>query len=281
MNPGRTGGRPRFGVGRQIATFYTVAVVTAVLLGAGAVVATRVVARDQALADAQRATERLRDVTVAPLLTEALGGIPGRSDELERSIALRIDEGYLTEVTVWGPDGTILFSDDPAVTGTRIDPPIEALAAIDDATVHSAFEDHPEAGYSATGESSAGFVEVYVPMTIAGQAYAFEAYYDYQRVSDLASALLRRILPLVLIPLALLQLIQVPIAGSLARRVRRQEAERSRLLEQALASSEKERVRIAADLHDGPIQDLAGIGYAMGSSSLPPCRRRIDPWPTG
>jgi signal transduction histidine kinase len=62
-----------------------------------------------------------------------------------------------------------------------------------------------------------------------------------------------------------LQFIQVPIAGSLARRVRRHEAEQSRLLELTVSVSERERIRIAADLHDGPIQNLAGAGYALES----------------
>ena len=94
---------------------------------------------------------------------------------------------------------------------------------------------------------------------------AFEAYYDYGRVSQTAGALTRQLLPLVLVPLVLMQVIQVPIAGSLARRVRRHEAERRRLLERHLAVSERERIRLAADLHDGPIQDLAGVGYALGA----------------
>ena len=74
-----------------------------------------------------------------------------------------------------------------------------------------------------------------------------------------------------LVPLLVLMLIQVPIAASLARRVRRQDADRSALLERNLSVSEKERVRVAADLHDGPIQELAGVGYALGAvaSSVP------------
>ena len=57
---------------------------------------------------------------------------------------------------------------------------------------------------------------------------------------------------MVLIPLVLLELIQVPIAVSLARRVKRHESERADLLERSLTGSEKERIRIAADIHDGP-----------------------------
>ena len=81
----------------------------------------------------------------------------------------------------------------------------------------------------------------------------------------MAHRLLQHTLPLVLIPLVILQLVQIPIALSLARRIKRHENERSRLLERALSVSDRERVRFAADLHDGPIQDLAGISYALGA----------------
>lgn len=43
----------------------------------------------------------------------------------------------------------------------------------------------------------------------------------------------------------------------------RVEAERRRLLERTLRAAEEERIRIAADIHDGPIQRLASHGYAL------------------
>jgi two-component system NarL family sensor kinase len=58
---------------------------------------------------------------------------------------------------------------------------------------------------------------------------------------------------------------------SLARRVAGHEAERSSLLERALSASERERRQIAADLHDGVVQDLAGAGYALAA-----LQRRVD-----
>ena len=83
--------------------------------------------------------------------------------------------------------------------------------------------------------------------------------------------LLRQLIPLVLIPLVILMAIQLPIATSMARRVRRHDSERSELAERSLAVSERERIRIAADLHDSPIQDLAGMGYrsALSAMSVP------------
>ena len=47
--------------------------------------------------------------------------------------------------------------------------------------------------------------------------------------------------------------------ASLARRLRRGQQEREALLRRALDASETERRRIAADLHDGVVQDLAGV----------------------
>jgi signal transduction histidine kinase len=91
----------------------------------------------------------------------------------------------------------------------------------------------------------------------------FEAYYDYDQVNRLANRLLRQTLPLVLIPLLTLQLVQVPIAISLAQRIKHHENGRSRLLERALAVADRQRIGFAADLHDGPIQDLIGINFAL------------------
>jgi signal transduction histidine kinase len=50
---------------------------------------------------------------------------------------------------------------------------------------------------------------------------------------------------------------------SLARDVRKGQVERAVIARHALLSSELERRRIAQDLHDGVVQDLAGLGYAL------------------
>jgi two-component system NarL family sensor kinase len=63
--------------------------------------------------------------------------------------------------------------------------------------------------------------------------------------------------------LVVLQAAQIPIAVSLARRLRRHETERRELLERHLAGSDRERREIAGEIHDGPVQDLAGVSYAL------------------
>jgi signal transduction histidine kinase len=60
-----------------------------------------------------------------------------------------------------------------------------------------------------------------------------------------------------------LSLLVLARAAGLAEQVAGQAAERKRLLERVVQATEEERVRVAADLHDGPIQRLTGLGYTV------------------
>ncbi len=73
--------------------------------------------------------------------------------------------------------------------------------------------------------------------------------------------------PVVIGSLLLLWLIQLPIAWRTARRLRDGLRDRERLLEAALESSSVERRRVAADLHDGPVQSLAGLSYSLAAAA--------------
>ena len=55
--------------------------------------------------------------------------------------------------------------------------------------------------------------------------------------------------------------------GSLARRLREGRREREALLEHALDASQTERRLIAADLHDGVVQDLLGVSYSLAADA--------------
>jgi two-component system, NarL family, sensor kinase len=72
--------------------------------------------------------------------------------------------------------------------------------------------------------------------------------------------------------LVALQIVQVPIAIGLTRLVRRHVAERALLLERALSASDAERRAVAADLHDGAVQDISGAVFALTA-----LRPSIDP----
>jgi two-component system NarL family sensor kinase len=263
----------RLGARRELALLVGFGFLVMLVIGLGAAFATRSVAQDQALEDSERITQRMADLVMEPMLPAYFSKDPAGVSELERTIHNRMSDGNLTEVTVWTGDGVVLFSDKPEEIGRHVEPPKGVPEAIR-GEVTSDFEDGaPEAEGEATpadgkveAEGPHRFVEVYVPLQVKDQPpLVFEAYYNYERVDQVAQRLLQQTLPLVLVPLLILQLVQIPIAISLARRIKRHENERSRLLERALSVSDRERVRFAADLHDGPIQDLAGISYALGA----------------
>ena len=258
----------------ELLVFFIATALVMVVVGVGAVVVSRTVARNDALSDAEAMTGRMATTVMSPLLGRWL---QGDTAPLNSAVAVRMGEGYLKEVTVWDSTGKVVYSDDPEVIGQVVELPEEAAAAIESGTVSSDFETQPEVA-DPKAASPDGYVEVYVPLTIPGHPpLALEAYYDYGKVNDAANNLLRQLLPLVLLPLILLQLLQLPMVYRLVRRIRLHEVESRELLERTLSVSDRERMRFAADLHDGPIQDLAGIGYAMGAMSMdvPPQHRSL------
>ena len=67
--------------------------------------------------------------------------------------------------------------------------------------------------------------------------------------------------------LELLQVRDASLAAALGE-LKRTQAEREKLLERTIRAAEDERVQIAADLHDGPIQHLAALGYSLESATI-------------
>jgi len=254
---------------RELAAFLAVALLVLVVVAGGILVISERIARANALAEAERATTRLGETLISPLMTEVLRGTPGAVEDLDRIIGYRMSDGSVTLVNVWAPDGTVLYSSNPALVGRTFAPSPELRSAAGGDTV-SDVEDGQENSYE--GLSSEPMLEVYTPITADGRPVVFEAYFSYDRLASEASELRWQIIPLAVGGLILLQLVQIPIATPLARRVRRTEAERSQLMGLTITASERERRAIAADLHDGPVQDLAGVSYALGAlrMSMPP-----------
>lgn len=259
---------------RDLRTSIAAGLVGTVVISLGALVVMGQVAREQALHEDEQITQRLAELVVATPLVGVLAGDAGQRHHLDRLVQARLRDGTMTRVDIWTIDGLVVYADDPATVGRRFPVPDEAVDAIERGVTSSGVELSPETGPTPEPVQ----VDVYVPLRLPdGRVLAFEAYFSYQAVERHIAALTAQLIVPVIGALALLQLVQIPIAISLARRVRRHEADRARLLEQALSASEKERAEIASALHDGVVQDLAGIGYALGAMSLTdgPGRRAI------
>ncbi|MGH3916631.1 MAG: sensor histidine kinase [Pseudonocardiaceae bacterium] len=258
---------------RELMIFIGGAVLTLVIISLGTVLIVTQVARTVALSSSQDTTIGLANM-VGPLLEDVLSGNAARRDELDRAVANRLRGGSLTGIAVWRSDGEIVYAGDADQIGRRLPPPEEVTEVIRRGVPISVISDTDEA-VTTPDAQGLRMIDVYVPLQLAGQPpFAFTAHFSYRWVEQATTLLLVQILPLCVGGLVLLQLVQIPIAVRLSRRVARQQAERAELLERALSASERERRQIAADLHDGLIQDLAGAGYALAAlaRSVPPER---------
>jgi signal transduction histidine kinase len=168
---------------------------------------------------------------------------------------------------LWARDGRIVYSDEPRLIGTRFPLDAEKLDVLRTGATKASLSDlsGPENRYE---REQGDLYEVYLPIRAPdGTPLLFET---YQRRSAVASTGRRIWMPfaaLLLGSLLLLWLVQVPLAWRLGRRLQRTQAEREALLVRAVEASDDERRRIAADLHDGPVQDLAGISYSLSAAA--------------
>jgi signal transduction histidine kinase len=259
----------------EVVAFVLVPLLVLVAVAGATVLISERIARANALDQAESSATRFTRLMLAPLLEGALAGEPGRREELARTIANRLSDGSMTMVVVWSTDGEVLFSSRRETVGERYEPAADIRAAADGRTVSGIAEEGeaPEPLYEHGAE--APLVEVYVPVDLADERVVVEAYFSYDGIEQQAARFRNQMIPLAVGALVVLQLIQLPIATSLARRVRRQETERAELMARTLTASERDRRAIAADVHDGPVQDLAGVSYGLSAlrSSVPDDRQ--------
>ena len=139
---------------------------------------------------------------------------------------------------IWTRDGLIVYSDEQALVGTRYHLGADEIAAIDEGRIEADVSDlsSPENRF----ERSAGkLLEVYLPIrTPNGSGCLFEAYFRYDAVSAAGARIWRSFAPISLGALIVLELVQIPIAWSLARRLRQRQREQEGLLRPALDASD-------------------------------------------
>jgi two-component system, NarL family, sensor kinase len=255
----------------ELVAFLVTALLALTAVSAGTIWLSERIARDSSLAAAQRSAERLAERLVAPVARDALGGRTERWQDLNRDVAIRIREGSITSVRVWAADGRVVYPTVDPSAPDRLDPPEELPEAIAGEVVADVDHRLP----ASDGSGSTTVYEVLVPLTVLGRPLAVQTYSSYEGIDEQAARLRAEMAPLAVGALVALQVIQIPIAASLARRVRRQQAERADLLAQVVEASDRERRAIAADVQAGPVQNLAGVTYALRAlrASAPPERQ--------
>jgi two-component system, NarL family, sensor kinase len=244
------------------------ALVAVVLISVLAVWLARRAGEAEAIRDAKDRTQIVAEDTIGPVLSDGLLQGKARALALLDNVVqnrVRTDES-IVRVKLWDRSGRIVYSDDPRLIGVRYPgnvEPEEFKGTTPQAEVSdlSKPENRFERGFGR-------LLEVYLPIrTPNGTPLRYETYYRSSFVSARASRIFREFLPLMLGALVLLALTQLPLAWRLARRVQRGQVERERLLTRAIEASDVERRRIARDLHDGVVQDLAAVSYSLAAAA--------------
>ena len=259
-------------VDTAVRRFVAVSAIALVVLGVGAFIVCTHVAEDSALREARLRGTTIANAVAAPLVDRRVrAGDPEAVAHVDAVLRDRMEGASVAHVKLWAADGTVLWSDEEHIAGRRFDlgPTEESLFGTRGVVADlSDLEKEENVQERAEGE----LLEVYAGTFDAdGEALVVEAYLSTAEMRASQWVILRQLLPVTLGVLLLYMLVMVPFAIGLARRVERVEKHRARLLQHSILATHRERLRIARDLHDGVVQDLAGLRYAMPAvaASLP------------
>lgn len=260
-------------VAGAVAQFVLAGLAALALFLVGSVLVLRELGRREALRDARELAELIGQGVVEPTLTDdVLTSEPDALVRLDRVVQERVLGERVVRVKLWTAGGRVVYSDEPRLIGTVYALDDEQFDALRLGGTHAELSDlgGPENRFErGFGQLHEVYTRVRTP---GGTPILFET---YQRSSGIATLGREIWLPFaapLLASLLLLWLAQVPLAWRLAHRLRAAQLERESLLIRALDASADERREIASDLHDGPVQDLAGVSYSLNAAAT-----RVEP----
>ncbi len=261
--------RSRSRLGTALRTPLTLFLVVSMLLVCGIFVATNAIA-----------TGNLRE--------GRLNGRPGAVDKFFRRIR-PFSTGDIDSFDVLTTEGRLAFdSSDP---GAALDDHVYALSSAQERVLESGgtVAEFADPGSSRSDDrpgSEVGLVKISTRVYATrdsksrdtglnrGQSVTspalFVAYWDLDDVEQRREDIFGDFRWITLGPLLLLVLLSTVLLALLTGQVRRGGRERERLLQTAIDASDAERRRIARDLHDGVVQDLAGSAFALSGAARDP-----------
>jgi two-component system NarL family sensor kinase len=262
-------------VALHVGQFAFAGIVAAVIVGLATAVASRRVGEREGISEARVTTLIKAEGVVEPVLTDSLLGDAGGPTvaRLQAVVKREVIDNSLVRIKLWSKGGTILYSDEPRLIGRQFNLGPDELNALGTGRIFAEVSDLQEPRNVYEREIGSKLLSVYLPVhTPNGEPLLFEAYFRYNSVQASGTRLWRSFAPISLGALVMLEMVQIPLAWSLARRLRKRLQERESLIQRALDASEVERRQIASDLHDGVVQDLAGVAYALSARA-----RRTSP----
>jgi signal transduction histidine kinase len=256
--------QPRLSVGASVARFAAVGLVVAALL----TVITGLLARREGAQEATRSFDRLAAVVagsvLAPRLTPELRqGDPAAEAQVSGAAEPLLQAGQVARITVRDADGLVLWSAQSGAIGTRAPLGAEQRRALADGAVVSTEETQAGGAGPATLLTASVGVQ-----DSTGRPMLVDVSERYDDMQQSARRLWWHFAPAALGALVVLELVQIPLAWGLARRIRRHQEAETGLLQAALEASDVERRRIASDVHDTVVPGLTGLAYALDAARL-------------
>jgi two-component system NarL family sensor kinase len=250
-----------------VALFAITGLVAATVLAVGEVLVTRHQAADESLRNARDVTRVLAATLATKLDDKLVRGEPAAIARLDNAVRAGVLVRPVVRLKIWAPNGRILYSDEHRLIGSTYPLGKDDVAALRSGGLASDVSDlsRPENRFE---RNYGRLLQVYMGVTTRSHhRLLLETYNEYAALARERRQLLSSFAPVTLGGLALLWLVQLPLAASLARRLRRRREENELLLLRALDATESERRRIAADLHDSVVQDLLGISYGLHAAA--------------
>ncbi len=256
--------------GRRIALYQWAFSVVLLLIVIGTVgtYMLRRVATDQAIRDAQTLTQVVGDGVLKPALNDqVLASDPAAVTEFDKIVRERALVDPIVRVKIWTETGKVVYSDEQRLIGQTFPLEEDQVEALDDDVVKAELSDLtlPENAFEL---DQGRLMEVYLPLRLEnGTRVLVETYQAASRIDRSSDRIWRAYVPVFLVTLAALAIAQLPLGYWLARRIRSEQQRRDMLARRADQASADERRRIASELHDGPLQDLAGIAFDLGATA--------------
>ncbi len=255
-------------VRREVLRFAVPALIGIIVLTLVSLAVAVAVAREQSMRDATLTAQFLARSVVQPRLSEQLvAGRPSEITALDQALETTSEGSDVVGLRVWNRDGVIIYADDPRVIGETFDlagiaagfePGAPLVAGPADIT-------RPENRYL---DPDAEIVDVSVPVVGAdGQPYLFQVHQLQDTIQEDARDVWWAFAPVLVGSLILVGLLLGMLALRMARRISADLAVRQGLLQRSVEAGDVERRRIAAQLHDGTVQDLAGLSYTLAGLS--------------
>lgn len=233
-------------------------------------------ARDEAIAEARRINSVLAHQVAEPIIPKRLsGGSLGAADRFDPQLEQRL-EGLqsVDRITLRTADGTIVYSSENAqLLGSKFPFDSDQQRVLEEGGTGAGSSDptRPENQPRTSAEDPGPRVQIYSRiLSPEGDPMLLDAYYSLDQLEQRQSEIYGTFRWIVLAPLLLLIILATLILSALTRQLTRASKERERLLRSAVDASDAERRRIARDLHDSVVQDLAGTAFSVSAVARTP-----------